>query len=49
MTSGFGRKLLLLTEKYGWVKEKLLNMKTQVPYGPDVDAQKVFFYMLFFF
>jgi len=41
LLSGFGRKLLLLTEKYGWVKEKLLNMKVPVPYGPGVDAVKV--------
>jgi len=38
---GFGRKLLLLTEKYGWVKEKLLNMKTSIPYGPEIEEFEV--------
>eukprot|EP01102_Stenamoeba_stenopodia_P006524 TRINITY_DN1794_c0_g3_i4.p1 TRINITY_DN1794_c0_g3~~TRINITY_DN1794_c0_g3_i4.p1 ORF type:complete len:521 (+),score=136.03 TRINITY_DN1794_c0_g3_i4:668-2230(+) len=38
---GFGRKLMLLSEKYPWVKSKLLSMKTSLPYGPNVDQAKV--------
>eukprot|EP01102_Stenamoeba_stenopodia_P014501 TRINITY_DN4821_c0_g1_i1.p1 TRINITY_DN4821_c0_g1~~TRINITY_DN4821_c0_g1_i1.p1 ORF type:complete len:317 (-),score=81.72 TRINITY_DN4821_c0_g1_i1:89-1039(-) len=36
---GFGRKLLLLSERYPWVKEKLLSMKTSLRYGPGINAE----------